>query len=70
MTQCAGKTQKGERCKRESREGSEYCAIHIEQEGRPRADQPAADAWTKDDMVKAAVGFGILAAIVLLRIRR
>jgi hypothetical protein len=70
MTQCLGKTQKGERCKRESREGSAYCAIHIEQEGRQRPERSDAAPWTTDDMVKAGIGFGILAAIVLLRIRR
>ena len=70
MTQCAGTTQKGERCKRDAREGSAYCAIHLDQEARPRAQPAAAAEWSKDDLVKAAVGFGILAAIVLLRLRR
>lgn len=70
MTQCAGTTQKGERCKRDAREGSAYCAVHLEQERSPRAERTAAPPWTSDDVLKAAVGFGILAAIVLFRIRR
>jgi hypothetical protein len=73
MTQCAGTTQKGERCKREAREASAYCAIHLDQESRPRTERPAAGVssnWTPDDTFKAAIGFGILAAIVIFRIRR
>lgn len=69
MTQCAGKTQKGERCKREAREGSSCCSIHVEQETRPRPE-PIRAEWTSDDILKAALGFGVIAAIVLLRIRR
>lgn len=69
MTQCAGKTQKGDRCKREAREGSAYCSIHLEQEARPQADRTRTE-WTSDDLLKAAIGFGLIAAIVLLRIRR
>jgi len=70
MTQCAGTTQKGDRCKRDAREGSAYCSIHLEQESRPRAQPAAAAAWSKDDLVKVALGSGILAAIVLFRLRR
>ncbi len=70
MTQCAGTTQKGERCKREAREASAYCAIHLHQESRPRAERPADTPWTRDDKVKAAIGFGILAAIVIFRLKR
>lgn len=69
MTQCAGKTQKGDRCKREAREGSPYCSIHFDQEASPEAE-PARAEWTTDDVLKAAIGFGLIAAIVLLRIRR
>jgi hypothetical protein len=70
MTQCVGTTRRGERCKRDAREGSAYCAIHAEQTERPRAERPAAREWTGDDLLKAALGLGILAAIVLFRIRR
>jgi hypothetical protein len=69
MTHCAGKTQKGARCKREAREGSSYCSIHLEQEARPRAEH-ARSEWTSDDILEAAIGFGLIAAIVLFRLRR
>jgi len=69
MTQCAGKTQKGERCKREAREGSAYCSIHPEQEARavPKEENPWGDP---DFVLKAALGLAAIAAIVLFRIRR
>jgi MYXO-CTERM domain-containing protein len=67
MTQCAGKTRKGERCKREAREGSIYCSIHREQEAHPR---PEAKSQDPDFVLKAALGLAALAAIVLFRIRR
>ncbi len=43
--QCEGKTQKGERCKREAAEGSKYCIGHAEQ--APKL--APADAKEKDD---------------------
>lgn len=67
MTQCAGKTQKGDRCRRDAREGSPFCGLHQDQ-GRPRAER--SQEWDTDAMLKAAIGFGLIAAIVLLRIRR
>ena len=75
MTQCAGKTQKGERCKREAREGSAYCSIHVEQEANPRPEaaaepEAASKAQDPDFVLKAALGLAALAAIVLFRIRR
>ena len=74
MGQCAGRTQKGEQCRREAREGSSFCSIHQEQASRPRAEPVTAGATTapstEPDWLKAALGFGILAAIVLFRIRR
>ncbi|MEQ1855190.1 MAG: hypothetical protein ABL963_01905 [Longimicrobiales bacterium] len=69
MAQCAGTTQKGDRCRRDAREGSAYCAVHLEQEGRPRPEHPKTP-WTTDDKLKAALGFGILAALALFRFRR
>jgi hypothetical protein len=42
----------------------------LDQESRPRAQPAAAAEWSKDDLMKAALGFGVLAAIVLLRLRR
>ena len=74
MTQCAGRTQKGERCKREARAGSAYCSIHQEQEARPRPEAEAASESAElrdhDWTLRAAVGLAVLAAIVLFRIRR
>lgn len=76
MTQCAGTTLRGERCKREAREGSSYCSIHFEQPPRPAAEPEArAEATSQfprdaDWMMKAALGFAVVAAIVLFRGRR
>jgi hypothetical protein len=69
MGQCEGRTQKGERCKREARDGSPFCAIHMDQAERPRRERPG-PTWTSQDLLEAAIGFGVLAAIVFLRIRR
>jgi hypothetical protein len=73
MTQCAGTTQKGERCKRESTEGSAYCAIHRHQDARSSSAAAAPDSGAKGHdpewMLKAALGFAALAAIVWFRIR-
>ena len=68
MTQCAGKTQRGDRCKREARVGSGFCAIHLDQESRSKAER--SEEWDSDAILKAAIGFGVVIAIVFLRIRR
>jgi len=68
VIQCQGTTKKGERCKRDAREGSEFCAIHMHQEVRPPS--PKATEWDGDALIKAAVGFGLVAAIFLFRFRR
>ena len=68
MTQCAGTTKKGDRCRREAREASTYCAIHQEQEARPRAGRSR--DWDTDSLTEAAIGAALIAAIVLFRIRR
>ena len=50
--QCEGKTQKGERCKREAAEGSKFCIGHADQAKKPDAKKPDAkkpDAKEKDD---------------------
>jgi hypothetical protein len=76
MTQCAGTTLKGERCKREAREGSSYCSIHFETPPRPSPEPAAAAAGAAeaphdaDWMMKAALGLALVAAIVLFRVRR
>ena len=68
MSQCEGTTKKGDRCKREARSGSPYCAIHQDQEIRART--PRDQVWDSDSIVKAAIGFGLVAAIFLYRFRR
>ena len=78
MTQCAGTTQKGERCKREAREGSEYCSIHFGRQAQPKEEAPSRSdsggrretAWTSDDTVRALIGIGLIIAIVAFRLRR
>lgn len=68
MTQCRGTTKKGDRCKRDAREGSAFCSIHQDQEVRePRA---RAQEWDTDAIMKAAIGVGLVAAIFLFRFRR
>lgn len=69
MTQCRGTTKKGDRCKREARAGSEFCAIHQDQEVRAR-QAPSGEEWDRDAIMKAAIGFGLVAAIFLFRFRR
>lgn len=75
MTQCAGTTRKGERCKREAREGSSYCSIHFERAERPNPEPAAGAAAAASDalddwMMAFALGLAVAAAIVLFRVRR
>jgi hypothetical protein len=70
VDQCRGTTKKGERCKRDAREGSGFCAIHMHQELRAEAPQAKSEEWDRDALIKAAVGFGLVAAIFLFRFRR
>jgi hypothetical protein len=74
VIQCQGTTKKGERCKREAREESAYCAIHMHQEANAtrqgRASAEGTAEWDRDALIKAAVGFGLVAAIFLFRFRR
>lgn len=67
--QCRGTTKKGDRCKRDARESSAFCSIHQDQEVRERKAQNAQE-WDADAIVKAAIGFGLVAAIFLFRFRR
>jgi hypothetical protein len=69
VTQCRGTTKKGERCKRDAPEGSAFCAIHQDQEVRGPGVHRA-EEWDKDAIIKAAIGFGLVAAIFLFRFRR
>jgi hypothetical protein len=69
VSQCQGTTKKGDRCKREARERSSFCAIHQDQEVRERKPS-ATQEWDTEAIVKAAIGFGLVAAIFLFRFRR
>lgn len=69
MAQCQGTTRKGERCKREAGEGSAFCSIHVDQEVRARTI-PAPQEWDRDALMKAAIGFGLVGAILFFRLRR
>ena len=69
MTQCRGTTKKGDRCKRDAREGSAFCAIHQDQEVRER-HIPNREEWDTEAIMKAAIGVGLVAAIFLFRFRR
>jgi hypothetical protein len=68
VTQCAGTTKKGDRCRRDARQGSAFCSIHQDQEVRPSRERP--EEWDKEAILKAAIGFGLVAAIFLFRFRR
>lgn len=68
MAQCGGKTKKGERCKRDAAGGAEFCTIHQDQAIRPRTERTG--EWDKDAIMKAAVGFALVGAIFLFRMRR
>jgi len=68
VAQCQGKTKKGERCKRDAPHGAAFCAIHQDQEIRPRSEPKG--EWDRDAIMKAALGFAIVGAIFLFRFRR
>jgi hypothetical protein len=70
VAQCQGTTRRGERCKRDAREGSAFCAIHLDQEVRARAEATGAGDWDKEAIVKAAVGFAVVGAILFFGLRR
>ena len=69
MAQCQGTTRKGERCKRDAAEGSAFCSIHTGQETAPRS-APAPQEWDRDAIIKTAIGFGLVGAILFFRLRR
>jgi hypothetical protein len=70
LSQCEGTTKKGDRCKREARPGSTFCSIHQDQEVRARKPKSSREEWDSDAIMKAAIGFGLVAAVFLLRFRR
>jgi hypothetical protein len=69
VAQCEGTTKKGDRCKRDAREGSAFCAIHQDQEVRARRPRVEQD-WDTDSIMKVAIGVGLVAAIFLFRFRK
>jgi hypothetical protein len=69
VAQCQGRTRKGEQCKRDAGEGSEFCGIHQDQAVRAPAAREAVE-WDKDSVMKAAVGFALIGAILFFRLRR
>jgi hypothetical protein len=69
VAQCQGTTRKGERCKRDAKEGSRYCSIHFEQDTSDhRTDEPV--TWDRDTILKTALGVAVVGAVLFLRIRR
>ena len=69
MAQCQGTTKKGEQCKRNAQTGSDYCVIHQDQEIRAREPREPVE-WDTDAMLKAAIGFAAVGALLLFRFRR
>lgn len=69
MAQCQGTTRKGERCKRDAAEGSAFCSIHSDQEVR-RPEPRVEEAWDRDAVLKTAIGFALVGAILFFRLRR
>jgi len=77
MARCRGTTLKGERCKRDAQTGLGYCTIHEDQ--APEGARSGSHAgthdwdprtWDADALLKTAVGFALVGAIVLFRIKR
>ena len=69
MAQCQGTTKKGDQCKRDARGDSPFCAVHVDQEIRPRS-APKCQEWDREAIMAAAVGFGLVGLLLLFRIRR
>lgn len=68
MAQCQGKTKKGDRCKRDARESTSFCAIHQDQEIRAPTERTG--EWDKEAIMTAAIGFALVGIIFLFRFRR
>ena len=69
MAQCQGRTRKGEQCKRDAKEGSTFCNIHQDQAVRAPSARESVE-WDRDTVMKAAVGFALVGAILFFRLRR
>ncbi len=81
MAKCQGPTKKGDRCKREAREDSPFCSTHADQELPEQAtpessategeDSPySCEEWNYETVMAVAVGFALVAVMLLLRPRR
>lgn len=70
MAQCRGTTKKGDRCRRDAREGSPFCAIHTDEDAGGRDGNGGGEDWDMDAILKTAIGFGLICAILLFRFRR
>jgi hypothetical protein len=68
VAQCRGTTKKGDRCRRDARNDSSFCSIHVDQEIRARTERTT--EWDRDSVMKAAVGFALVGAIFFFRIRK
>jgi hypothetical protein len=62
MSQCRGKTKKGDRCRREASESSRYCSTHQPVTGEPKSGS----SWDDDlsDSAKTVLGLAIAAIVV------
>lgn len=65
MAQCKGTTKAGSRCKRQAREGSEFCSIHVSTEPRERP-QGGKATWELNDTLKVMVGIALFGALAYL----
>jgi hypothetical protein len=77
MAQCDGTTKKGDRCKRESAQGSKFCAIHLDQEVRARNASAKSERsakseaeWDSDAVFKTLLGFALVGVIIAFRFKR
>ncbi len=68
MAQCRGSTKKGNRCKRDARGESPFCAIHQDQEIRAREPSELGE-WDNDAIIKAVIGFAIIGLFFIMRRR-
>ncbi len=71
MSQCYGKTKVGDRCKRSTREGSRFCAIHADQALDSGASGlPAGRSGRQPVDAIAAVAAASLVLVAVLAVRR
>ena len=68
MAQCRGSTKKGNRCKRDARGESPFCAIHQDQEIRAREPSELGE-WDNDAIITAVIGFAIIGLFFIMRRR-